>query len=136
MITADQLLAHLIGDYVLQSNWMATEKTKRFLPAAVHALLYSLGFLFFHPSLLAWSVILVTHFFIDRYRLARYVVWLKNFMCPLAPGTDNGSMNPPWNFCSKTGYSPDVPDWLAIWLLILVDNIMHIAINGLALRYL
>lgn len=31
MFTADQFVAHLVGDYILQSHWMATEKTKRFL---------------------------------------------------------------------------------------------------------
>ena len=28
MFTADQLVAHAVGDYILQSHWMATEKTK------------------------------------------------------------------------------------------------------------
>jgi hypothetical protein len=32
MITADQLLAHLVGDYVLQSHWMATQKVKKSIP--------------------------------------------------------------------------------------------------------
>lgn len=126
MITSDQLLIHAIGDYILQSDWMATEKTKRFAPAAVHALVYSLGFLIFRPSLAAWLVICVSHFFIDRYRLARYVVWLKNWLGP----------NRPWAECFATGYPSDRPAWLAVWLLIIADNIMHVAINGLALRYL
>jgi hypothetical protein len=66
-----QLLIHLWGDYILQSDWMAQNKTKAYLPAFVHALLYSLGFLLLRPSWKAWLVIAVTHFFIDRYRLAR-----------------------------------------------------------------
>jgi hypothetical protein len=40
MITADQILIHAIGDYILQSDWMANEKTKRWFPAACHALVY------------------------------------------------------------------------------------------------
>lgn len=29
-----QLLLHMWGDYLTQSDWMANEKTKRFIPAA------------------------------------------------------------------------------------------------------
>lgn len=126
MITADQLTLHLIGDYILQSDWMAQNKTKDHLPAFVHALVYSLPFLVLGPSLPAWVVIFGTHFFIDRYRLARYVVWAKNWLGP----------NRPWSECKGTGYPDDRPAWLAVWLLIIADNIMHIVINGAALRYL
>ncbi len=130
MITADQLLAHLVGDYLLQSDWMANEKVKRFLPAAVHALIYSLGFLLLRPSIAAWLVILASHFLVDRYRLARYVVWAKNdFFAP-------GNSNPPWRECTATGYPPDRPAWLAVWLTIIADNTLHLLCNGLALRFL
>lgn len=127
MVTADQLVAHAIGDYILQSDWMATEKTKCNLAASAHAFCYSLPFLLLYPCLCAWSVIVATHFIIDRWRLARYVVWAKNF---LGPG------NRPWAECAVTGYPPTTPPWLATWLLIIVDNIMHILCNALALTYL
>lgn len=39
------LLAHLVGDYLIQSDWMANEKTKRWWPAWAHALTYGLPFL-------------------------------------------------------------------------------------------
>lgn len=38
--------------------------------------------------------------------------------------------------CAATGYPPDRPPFLAVWLLIIADNILHVLINGLALRYL
>lgn len=136
MITADQLIMHAIGDYLLQSDWMANEKTKRFIPAAAHALVYSLGFLLFRPSIMAWLVICVSHFFIDRYRLARYVVWVKNFLAPVYWTRLKLTDQPSWAECSKTGYPPDRPDWLAVWLLIAADNILHVVINGMALRFL
>lgn len=129
MITADQALVHMLGDYVLQSDWMATEKTKRHFPALCHALIYSLPFLVFRPSLTAWLVIFATHFLIDRYRLARYIVWAKNYLAP-------AGSNPEWSECTGTGYPPDRPAWLAVWLLIIADNILHVAINGAALRWL
>lgn len=125
MITADQIYLHLVGDYILQSDWMAIEKTKRHIAAFVHALTYSLPFLILKPSLAAWLVIFVTHELIDRYRLARYIVWAKNWLGP----------NRPWSECVATGYPADRPDWLTVWLLIIADNILHIGINALALRY-
>jgi hypothetical protein len=133
VITADQILVHLIGDYILQSDWMATEKVKRFLPAALHAFTYSLSFIFFRPSLAAWLVIVVSHFFIDRYRLARYLVWAKNFIAPRRRGV---WCNPSWAECKATGYPPERPDWLTVWLLIIADNICHLVCNGLALKFL
>lgn len=129
MITADQIIIHAVGDYVLQSDWMANNKTKAHFPALCHAVVYSASFFLFRPSLIAWLVIFVTHFFIDRYRLARYVVWVKNFVAP------HGS-NPPFSECAATGYPPQTPPWLAVWLLIFADNILHIVINGAALRWL
>lgn len=83
MITADQIFAHVAGDYILQSHWLATEKTRKHLAAAIHATVYGLPFLIaFWPSWSALVVIVGTHFVIDRWRLARFVVWLKNFIAP------------------------------------------------------
>jgi len=127
LIVADQLLAHAVGDYMLQSDWMATEKTKRLWVAFVHAACYSLPFLLLRPSLAAWLVIVVTRALIDRYRLARYFVWAKEWLSPNRP--------PPLAECPM-GYNAEKPAWLAVWLLIIADNAMHVAINGAALKYL
>ena len=127
MITADQLVCHAVGDYILQSDWMANEKTKRSLAALIHVVTYALPFLFLRPSALALAVIVSTHFVIDRWRLARFVCWAKNRPWP---GTG------PWAECAATGYPAERPPWLSTWLLIIADNIMHVVINGLALAYL
>jgi hypothetical protein len=121
VITADQLLCHAVGDYVLQTHWMATEKTRSHVAAGLHALVYTLPFVSQTWSPAALAVILVTHFFIDRYRLARFVNWAKN-----------GASGP----VTATGYPEDTPPWLAVWLLIITDNIIHVAINGAAIRWL
>lgn len=121
MITADQLVAHAIGDYVVQSDWMATEKTKRWVPALLHGLSYGLVFVWFTTDWWRLLVIMLTHALIDRYRLARYLCWAKN----KAFGT-----TPPWSECKATGYAPDRPAWLAVWLMIIADNICHVLING------
>lgn len=127
LISADQLLAHAVGDYVAQSEWMATEKTKRSVAALAHVATYTAVFLCLTRSLPALLVICTTHFVIDRWRLARYVCWAKNLPWP---------GRRPWSECAATGYPTTTPPWLAVWLMIIVDNIMHVAINGAALRWL
>lgn len=127
MITADQLLAHAVGDYILQSDWMATEKTKKSIAAAAHVVTYMLPFLLLTTSPAALAVIVVTHFVIDRWRLARYLCWAKNWPWP---------GRRPWSECTATGYPADRPAWLTVWLLIIADNILHVLINGAALRWL
>lgn len=127
MITADQLLLHAVGDYIIQSDWMAATKTKRSIAAIVHVVTYTLPFLLITQSWAALAVICGSHFVIDRWRLARYVIWARNRLW---------AKQPPWSDCQKFGTPPSTPDWLAGWLLIFTDNIMHVVINGAALRWL
>jgi len=122
------VLAHLVGDYLIQSDWMAVEKTKRWWPACVHALTYGLPYIAVTRSPAALAIIVGTHAVIDRYRLARHVVWAKNLLAPRG-------YNPPWRECSATGYPPDKPLWMSVWLMIICDNTMHVCINSLALTY-
>lgn len=128
-----QLIFHLIGDYVTQSDWMAQNKTKQLLPAFCHALMYSSPFIMLavHAPLplTAWVVIFGTHLLIDRFRLARYVVFAKNFISPWKTW-------PKWADCSQTGYPNSTPLWLSVWLMIAADNTLHLAINYVALRWL
>jgi len=120
------VLAHLVGDYLIQTDWMAQEKTNRWLPAVAHAVTYGLPFLAITTDPVALAVIVGTHAVIDRYRLARHVCWAKNLLAPAA-------YRHPWSECSGTGYHRDRPAWLAVWLMILADNTMHIAINSAAI---
>lgn len=160
-----QLILHLLGDYVTQSDWMAQNKTKCSKAAAAHAITYSLPFLLLKPSWAAFAVILVTHFFIDRFRLARYVVWAKNVILQPKPRSLSAGEDLilqqfgdtpyyceeeikarearsvweakwAWKNCSGTGYPADAPPWLAVWLLIACDNTLHLLINWAALTWL
>lgn len=50
------LLGHLIGDFLLQTSWMAENKAKHILPLLVHSLVYTVSIggllgLFFTASL-------------------------------------------------------------------------------------
>jgi hypothetical protein len=111
------LILHFIGDYIFQNSWLANNKTKKNLPAIIHALIYSLPFLFIVGFSWAIFFIFLTHFFIDRYRLAVYWIKLVN-----------------WNWYSDNfGYSKETPTFLSMWLLFIIDNIFHIAINSISI---
>lgn len=144
------IIAHLVGDYLLQSDWMALEKTKKNTAALAHVLTYTLPFVVLTTSWKALGFILATHFIIDRWRLARYVCWAKNWLAPrwierpsadppvAADGTAYPELvrNYPWSECVGTGYHKDRPPWLATWLMFIADNTLHLICNYLALRYL
>lgn len=127
VITGDQIIAHFVGDYILQSDWMVQHKSRKLSAAFIHVLFYSLPFLFLTTEPLALAIIAGTHMVIDRWRLARYLIWIKNYPWP---------GRRPWSECKETGFPPEIPKYLSSWLLIIVDNIIHILINGVALSYL
>lgn len=126
---AQILLAHLVGDYLLQSHYMAVEKTKRWFPAILHGVVYTLSFLLITQSIPALLVIAGTHAIIDRYRLAKHVVWVKNFIAPKGYNTS-------WEDSKATGYPSSTPPWMATWLMIIADNSLHILINVAAIMWL
>lgn len=151
MITGSQIVVHLVGDYILQSDWQALNKSKRSWPCLIHVILYTLPFLFLTQSWKALAFIAVTHFLIDRFGLARYVMWLKNHIGPFARlELDPTQMNYlmwnwrdpyfPWKECQQTGYHDQGndlrPNWIRVWLLIIADNTLHLILNGIALRFL
>lgn len=143
----EQLIAHIFGDYILQSDWMANEKTKRTFAAFVHATVYTLPFLFLTRKPLPLFVIWFSHFLIDRFRLARYVVYAKNYLAPKSAIDEKVYDRIPienakfyykfsWENCRATGYPSETPPFLAVWLLIIADNGLHLLINHLSLKYL
>lgn len=123
----DQLLAHLVGDYIFQTEWMANNKRKKLLVAFLHASTYILPFLLLTSSTFALFVMWVTHALIDYTGAARYIVFVKNKIT---------TPRMRWSECNNTGFPPNTPAWLAVWLLIIVDNTLHLIINYYALRYL
>lgn len=108
---------------------MATQKTSRWLPALLHGLTYTIPFIFATHSLAALLVIGLTHIIIDRYRLAKYLVWFKNQFAPKAFRPDRSAMK-------TTGYSENTPAWMSVWLMIIADNTVHIVLNTLAIIFL
>ena len=123
------ILAHMVGDYVIQSDWMAREKTRRWLPAVAHGVTYTIPYAFITQSIPALVVIAGTHVIIDRYRLAKHLSWLKNQVAPKRH-------RPEWAGGQFNGYSQHTPLWMSTWLMIITDNLMHIIINTLAILFL
>lgn len=126
-------LAHLFGDYVVQNDHMARNKTRTDAApdgagaAAAHAITYAACYLPLTRDPRALAVIGGTHYVIDRWRLAKRLVWARNQIAP-APSRYAYAEAGPF------GNPPGSPDWLAGWLLFLADNACHLAINEWALR--
>lgn len=161
----EQLIVHLFGDYVIQNHWMANTKTVKTRAALVHTLTYCIPFLLLTPSWWALLVIGGTHFVIDRFRLARLWVdfwgtgksgWVLDKLMGLrgyrvAEMDEDGkkvkwwvpvavldapTLDPKAVADARLPYIEDAPAWLAVWLLIIVDNSFHLGINYSALRWL
>lgn len=65
------LLGHLVGDYVLQNNWMAQRKGSSLFACLVHCLIYTASVCLFTEFSVAWAcVVFLSHFPIDRWSLA------------------------------------------------------------------
>lgn len=125
----EQLICHLLGDYILQTDKQAVNKATSTKYALLHAFTYTLPFILITHSIAALAVICLTHALIDRFRMAKYVVMVKNGIDDL-PGLLKGKFNTP------TGFREEAPVWLATWLFIIADNTMHLAINYLSLKFL
>lgn len=134
-----QLLCHLIGDYIIQDDYCAINKSKRTLPCLIHCITYTLPFIFLTHNLLALFLIFLTHFVEDRWSLAKYFIWIKNNINPYTNFK-------PFNKCNVTGFydtwinkegDKDVrPRFITTWLYIFTDNTYHLLCNFLILKYI
>ena len=123
----EQFILHLIGDFILQTDKMATKKVTNMYWAIAHGILYTLPFILLTRSIAALFVIFITHVLIDRYRLVRYLIYFKNRI------TDSTLE---WSKCKATGYPIVLPSWLSFILLLLTDGTSHLVINYLSIKYL
>jgi len=115
-----RLLAHLAGDFLLQSDWMAAAKVighgrERALAAASHAAIYAACFVPFTRNPARLAVIGVTHALIDAYRPLPWLIHHKDRL--LSPR-------------SWPAAKPSEVPW---WLMIVTDQVVHLLINELAL---
>lgn len=100
------ILGHLVGDYIVQNDWMAANKTSRTWPCLVHCACYTAAVaacsFWWFPL---WAILLtgLIHFPIDRWRLAR--LWMVHVAGQRSFAT--GPLSP--------------------WSIIVVDNTLHLA---------
>lgn len=107
------LLGHLVGDYLLQTSWMAMNKASRWLPLLTHCLIYTLSLIVamivggvpIHSGVVL--LIFFSHVFLDK---RFFVVWWTR--------TIMGVKNPEGN-----------------WLTIVVDQVFHLLVIGFIAHY-
>ena len=95
------IYAHLIGDYLLQNDWMAFGKKQKSWICAVHVAAYMVPFLFCGFVWWQLAIIAIQHFAQDR---TGFIVWLMKIK-----GSEKFATGP----CSP-------------WSIIVTDNIIHI----------
>ncbi len=74
------IIAHIIGDYVLQNNWMALNKHDKLFPLFVHCYIYGLvfGLIYLDPFICLYVSIL--HLVTDRLpfkKISLTELWLR-----------------------------------------------------------
>lgn len=106
------LIAHLIGDYLLQTEWMAKYKAERWAPLLAHCTVYTLviglvSYLFIPAGLSWWAIglVFVSHVFLDRRGFVAF--WYRRVM--------------------------RVTDDRNKWLMIVVDQSFHLIVLAVAL---
>jgi hypothetical protein len=98
------IIGHLVGDYLVQNDWMALNKKKATFPCAVHCALWSLSVLVFAQwPLVLFPLLFVTHYVQDRTNI---IGWSMQ-----AVGQ------------RKFASGPCAP-----WSIIVVDNVWHLVV--------
>lgn len=95
------IYAHLIGDFLLQNDWMAKGKKESWTIAVIHGLVYMIPFYFVHPSWGQFTLIALQHMYQDHFD---FVKWLM----------------------IKKGSAKFAEPPMAPWSIIITDNILHI----------
>jgi hypothetical protein len=102
------IYAHLIGDYLIQNDWMALNKKKNSWICLVHVLTYMIPFVFTNINPLGLLLIAVQHYIQDRTYM---IAW----------------------FCRVTKkFQPEISKF---WGHIIVDNVVHILWMALVSYY-
>lgn len=104
------LIGHLIGDFLLQTTWMAQNKSKKWLPLLVHVSVYTLvvgilGYASGGLSPAALALVFLSHVFLDRKTFVAF--WVRKV---------------------QKVQNNEQP-----WLLIMADQIFHIIILAIAI---
>jgi hypothetical protein len=104
------LIGHFIGDFLLQTSWMAQYKATKWIPLLTHVTIYTIvvavfGFLSGGLSLWGILIIFIGHVILDRKKFVSF--WVKNIQ--RADGPSQG------------------------WLSIVADQIFHLILLAIAI---
>ncbi len=102
------IYAHLIGDYLLQNDWMAENKKKNNLICLVHVITYMIPFIFTELNWIQLLLIAAQHYLQDR---TEFVAWF----CRISRKFQNNSNQ-------TFGY-------------VMVDNVFHILWMAMVVFY-
>ena len=107
------IIGHLVGDYLLQNDWMALNKKKQSLNCAVHVTLWTLAVCAFAGwwTLPAIAVLWLTHYAQDRTNIIMWWMTKVNRQQQFATG-------------------PCAP-----WSIIVVDNVWHVVALWVVWRF-
>jgi hypothetical protein len=113
-ILASAIVGHLVGDYLLQNDWMALNKKRHSINCAVHCTLWTLAVCAFSGwwTVSIISILWVTHFVQDRTSIIIWWMTKANRQQQFATG-------------------PCAP-----WSIIVVDNVFHILTIWIVWRFL
>ena len=108
------IIGHLVGDYLMQNDWMALNKKKATLPCAIHCTLWTLAVCAFAGwwTPLAMAALWLSHFAQDRTQIIGW--WMRLS----------------WKDQTKFAEPPMAP-----WSLIVVDNVWHIVALWMVWRF-
>lgn len=96
------ILAHFIGDYLLQNDWMAVGKKRSNLICTVHVSLYMLPFIFTELNILQFILVYLQHWVQDR---TTFISW----------------------WCKKMGsFQAELKTPALPWGHFIVDNVFHV----------
>lgn len=100
------IVGHLVGDFLLQTSWMAEGKAKKWAPLLLHCIVYTsaicVSFLVATGNIpiIMIAIVFSSHVILDRRTFVAW--WSKTIM-----GVKNGK---------------------PVWLLIMVDQVFHVLI--------
>lgn len=121
------LAAHFVGDFLLQSDWMATNKSKSTLALGIHCLVYSLCFLPWGLEFAFWTLILHVNVDAITSRITSKLWFLE--MMPI-------KSSPYCAICDGWSYVCNVrPTRHWFFVVIGFDQLVHAVCLALTLRF-
>jgi hypothetical protein len=112
----------MIGEFLIQSDGIYKLKQRSWLWASLKGLTYAALFLACTQSPMALAAIFGFHTVMSRYKLAKYVCYLKNHLAPKSQWHK-------WADCNLNGHFKDKNQWYSHGKMLIVESMLMIAAN-------